>query len=62
MQSLIGCFFSDPFFHSQQSSYELTSIFKVLISIMKIKGRILKEVLFVCLFVFLNQKQTEGQL
>lgn len=61
MQTLIGCFFYDPFFHNQQSSYELTSIFKVVISIMKIKGRILKEVLFVCLFVFLNQKQTKGQ-
>lgn len=50
MQSLIGYFFYDLFFHNQQSSYELTSIFKVVISILKRKARLLKEVLFVCLF------------
>lgn len=61
MQSLIGCFFYDPFFHNQQSSYELTSIFKAVISIMKIKRENFKRG-FVCLFVFLNQKQTKGQL
>lgn len=49
MQSLIVFFPLTLFLDNQQSSYELTSIFKVLISIMKIKGTILKEVLFVCL-------------